>query len=106
MHAKTSYDKDDIVWGARFRDMYLADTDHVAIDLTRLHDFEPLARPNHMRRCSSACVPTPTRGFRKSNVRSRVYGSLGQTIGTTPENGAGTTISGGVTFLVDTGSIK
>ncbi len=35
-----------------------------------------------------------------------IYGSLGQTIGTTPENGAGTTISGGVTFLVDTRSIK
>ncbi len=35
-----------------------------------------------------------------------VYGSLGQTIGTTPENGAGTTISGGITFLVDTRSIK
>jgi hypothetical protein len=30
-----------------------------------------------------------------------VYGALGQTIATTPENGAGTTISGGVTFLVD-----
>jgi hypothetical protein len=35
-----------------------------------------------------------------------VYGSLGRTIGTTPENGAGTTISGGVTFLVDTRSSK
>jgi len=35
-----------------------------------------------------------------------VYGSLGQTIGTTPENGAGTTISGGITFLVDTRSTK
>ena len=33
VHAKTSYDKADIVWGARFRDMYLPDTDHVAIDL-------------------------------------------------------------------------
>ncbi len=32
VHAKTSYDKSDIVWGARFRDMYLADTDRVAID--------------------------------------------------------------------------
>lgn len=35
-----------------------------------------------------------------------VYGSLGQTIATTAENGAGTTVSGGVTFLVDTRSIK
>jgi hypothetical protein len=30
-----------------------------------------------------------------------VYGALGQTIATTPENGAGTTISGGVTFLLN-----
>jgi inward rectifier potassium channel len=45
VHAKTSYDKTDIVWGARFRDMYLADADHVAIDLTRLHDLEPVAPP-------------------------------------------------------------
>jgi inward rectifier potassium channel len=46
VHAKTSYDKDDIVWGARFRDMYLADVDHVAIDLSRLHDFERLQAPH------------------------------------------------------------
>lgn len=45
VHAKTSYDKTDIVWGARFRDMYLADAERVAIDLTRLHDTEPVTRP-------------------------------------------------------------
>jgi inward rectifier potassium channel len=45
VHAKTSYDKSDIVWGARFRDMYLADSDRVAIDLTRLHDFERVELP-------------------------------------------------------------
>jgi inward rectifier potassium channel len=45
VHAKTSYDKSDIVWGARFRDMYLADTDHVAIDLARLHDFDRVDGP-------------------------------------------------------------
>lgn len=45
VHAKTSYDKSDIVWGARFRDMYLPDTDKVAIDLDRLHDFEKVAPP-------------------------------------------------------------
>ena len=32
VHAKTSYDHTDLVWGARFRDMYLSDFDHVAID--------------------------------------------------------------------------
>ncbi len=45
VHAKTSYDKSDIVWGARFRDMYVADADRVAIDLTRLHDIEPVPPP-------------------------------------------------------------
>jgi inward rectifier potassium channel len=45
VHARTSYDKSDIVWGARFRDLYLPDTDRVAIDLTRLHDVEPMTPP-------------------------------------------------------------
>jgi inward rectifier potassium channel len=45
VHAKTSYDKTDVVWGARFADMYLPDTDHVAIDLTRLHEVERVALP-------------------------------------------------------------
>jgi inward rectifier potassium channel len=45
VHAKASYDKTDIIWGARFLEMYLADTDHVAIDLTRLHDFERVQAP-------------------------------------------------------------
>ena len=45
VHAKTSYDKVDIVWGARFRDMYISDIDHVAIDLTRLHDLDRVDGP-------------------------------------------------------------
>jgi inward rectifier potassium channel len=45
VHARTSYDKDEILWGARFRDMYLADSEHVAIDLGRLHDTEPVEPP-------------------------------------------------------------
>jgi inward rectifier potassium channel len=45
VHAKTSYDKIDIVWGARFRDMYLADTEHVAIDLSRLDEFATVEPP-------------------------------------------------------------
>jgi len=45
VHAKTSYDKEDIVWGATFRDMYLADVDHVAIDLKRLHDYDRVEAP-------------------------------------------------------------
>jgi inward rectifier potassium channel len=45
VHSRTSYDKADIVWGARFRDMYIFDEDHVAIDLTRLHDLDPVDGP-------------------------------------------------------------
>ena len=45
VHSRTSYDKADIVWGARFRDMYTFDVDHVAIDLTRLHDLDPVEGP-------------------------------------------------------------
>ena len=48
MHAKTSYDKTDIVWGARFRDMYLPDTDRVAIDLARLHDLDTIDGPERL----------------------------------------------------------
>ena len=45
VHARTSYDKADVVWGARFRDMYLPDADRVTIDLGRLDDIEPVAPP-------------------------------------------------------------
>jgi inward rectifier potassium channel len=48
VHARTSYDKSDIVWGARFRDMYTADTDHVAIDLTRLDRFDRVESPGSL----------------------------------------------------------
>jgi len=46
VHARASYDKTDIVWGARFRDMYLADTDFVAIDLERLNEFDRVDPPD------------------------------------------------------------
>jgi len=45
VHAKTSYDKSDIVWGAKFADMYIADIDHVAIDMGRLSQFNRVAPP-------------------------------------------------------------
>jgi len=34
-----------VVWGARFADMYIADADHVAIDMARLHDFARIEPP-------------------------------------------------------------
>jgi len=46
VHAKTSYDRDDVVWGARFRDMYLPDHARVAIDMERLHDVERIDPPD------------------------------------------------------------
>ena len=46
VHARTSYDADDIVWGARFRDMYIADAAHVAIDMARLHDHSRVDGPS------------------------------------------------------------
>ena len=45
VHARTSYDASDVVWGARFRDMYVADAEHLAIDLGRLHDFAKVDPP-------------------------------------------------------------
>jgi inward rectifier potassium channel len=45
VHGKTSYDKNDVVWGARWRDMYLADRDHVAIDMNRLDVFDTVEPP-------------------------------------------------------------
>jgi inward rectifier potassium channel len=45
VHAKTSYDKHDVVWGAKFGDMYLADRDRVAIDIGRLSAFDQIAPP-------------------------------------------------------------
>jgi inward rectifier potassium channel len=45
VHARTSYDASDIVWGGRFRDMYIADDVHVAIDISRLHDYSKVDPP-------------------------------------------------------------
>jgi len=48
VHAKTSYDKTDLVWGARFVDMYLPDTDRVAIELSRLDGIERVTPPERV----------------------------------------------------------
>lgn len=48
VHARSSYDKTDIVWGGRFRDMYLPDADRVTIDLGRLNDLEAVAPPSSL----------------------------------------------------------
>jgi len=45
VHAKTSYNRDEVVWGARFSDMYLSDETRVAIDLQRIHELEELPPP-------------------------------------------------------------
>lgn len=48
VHARTSFDAREIVWGARFRDMYITDADHVAIDLTRLDDYDTVPSPERI----------------------------------------------------------
>jgi inward rectifier potassium channel len=45
VHARTSYDDTEIVWGARFRDLYVADAGVVAIDVGRLHEYAPVDPP-------------------------------------------------------------
>lgn len=41
VHARTSYDSSEIVWGARFSDMYVGGARQVTIDVSRLHDYTP-----------------------------------------------------------------
>lgn len=45
VHARTSYDKSDISWGARFADMYLKDAARITIDLARLSEIETVSPP-------------------------------------------------------------
>jgi inward rectifier potassium channel len=45
VHARTSYEAGEIVWGARFTDMYVADAGLVAIDVSRLHAFVSVPPP-------------------------------------------------------------
>jgi inward rectifier potassium channel len=45
VHARTSYDESEIVWGARFADMYVADAGRVAIDVGRLHAYTSIDPP-------------------------------------------------------------
>ncbi|MEZ4416081.1 MAG: ion channel [Gemmatimonadota bacterium] len=48
VHAKTSFDGTEIIWGARFRDMYLPASDRVSIDLNRLSEIESLEAPERL----------------------------------------------------------
>ena len=52
VHARTSYKPQEVVWGARFRDLFIRSEGHVrGIDVSRLHDFAPaeLPQPAHAR---------------------------------------------------------
>src|SRR5262249_30212452 len=40
VHTRSSYDHHEIVWGARFKDMYLEGDDPLGVDLRLLHDIE------------------------------------------------------------------
>lgn len=46
VHARTSYRWDEVVWGARFRDMYRhKGNGQISIDLRRLHDIQQVESP-------------------------------------------------------------
>ncbi len=43
VHARSSYRADEIVWGARFADMFLpGDHGQLGVDMRKIHDIEPL----------------------------------------------------------------
>ena len=48
VHARSSYRKEDVVWGAKFSDMYVPHERMVAIDLALLDDFETLEAPERL----------------------------------------------------------
>jgi inward rectifier potassium channel len=47
VHSRTSYKGQEIVWGARFRPIFVEDTDQgiIGMDLSRIHDIEPVSTP-------------------------------------------------------------
>jgi len=48
VHASTSYRWEDIVWGARFGDMYVPDERVVTIDINRLDEYTVIPGPDHL----------------------------------------------------------
>jgi inward rectifier potassium channel len=44
VHTRTSYQAREVVWGARFRSMYLEGSNMVSIDVNRLHDYDVVSR--------------------------------------------------------------
>ncbi|MSR36180.1 MAG: hypothetical protein EXR95_05970 [Gemmatimonadetes bacterium] len=47
VHVRTSYRYDEIVWGARFSDIFQRDAEahDLTVDITRLHGIEPVPLP-------------------------------------------------------------
>jgi inward rectifier potassium channel len=48
VHARTSYDSSEIVWGARFLDMYVPNAALVTVDLTRLDSYGSVEPPERV----------------------------------------------------------
>jgi inward rectifier potassium channel len=48
VHSRSSYQADEIVWGARFRNMFMrTETDGIiGMNLSQIHDIEPVYRPD------------------------------------------------------------
>jgi inward rectifier potassium channel len=45
VHARSSYKPEEVVVGARFKDMFVADAPIVSVDLRKIHDIEPMELP-------------------------------------------------------------
>ena len=41
VHARSSYKYDELVWGAKFSDIFTTDKEGIGIDVRKLHDIEP-----------------------------------------------------------------
>ena len=42
VNVRSSYKFDEVVWGAKFADMFVSDQERMKVDLRKLHDIEPL----------------------------------------------------------------
>jgi inward rectifier potassium channel len=46
VHARSSYKYDELVWGAKFSDIFTTDSGGIGIDVRKLHDIEPAKLDN------------------------------------------------------------
>jgi inward rectifier potassium channel len=60
VHSRTSYKPDEVVWGAKFADVFVRRAGRpLGIDLSRLHDFRPVELPSPPRLAALSPAPGP-----------------------------------------------